>query len=487
MFFDAAKLAELRIRASIARGKAAGQLLIVIGPGSSYVELFDQIWYIDIPKDLVQEKFKQGKLNNLGTDTSVTFEEFYKRCYFFDWPAQNRLKNSLIGKIDYFIDGKDDSHPVIISKNNFNKVLNKISESPFRVRPWFLPGPWGGKYMQGHMGLNEDEPNYAWSYELIVPENGVVIESGDERLEFSFDWLMYYSNEKILGKNAAKQFKNEWPIRLDYLDTVNGGNLSVQVHPRPDYIRREFGETYTQDETYYITYCKPGAKVYLGLTEDCDPEEFKSALYSSINNNKQIELDKYVNSEPAHPHDLFLIPNGTVHCSGENNLVLEISATPYIFTFKIYDYLRKDLQGNLRPINIERGFENIRLERRKEWVQKNLIAHPELINSGEDWKEYLLYNKPFTFYNVHRLEFESEYTLETNDRPFAVNLVEGEKVQLETENGAVISLSYLESMIIPAAAGKVKFKNNTCRLCKVVLVYVRPEIGKTAPLNDPIE
>ena len=85
---------------------------------------------------------------------------------------------------------------------------------------------------------------------------------------------MFQENERTLGEEESKQFKYEWPIRLDYLDTINGGNLSTQVHPRQNYIQREFGETYTQDETYYITIAKPNAKVYIGLTEDCDPEEF---------------------------------------------------------------------------------------------------------------------------------------------------------------------------------------------------------------------
>ncbi|MBL1213147.1 MAG: hypothetical protein D8M61_07360 [Ignavibacteriae bacterium] len=487
VFFDAKKIAELRISAAIARGRGPGKLLVILGIGSSFVEQYDQLWYMDMPKDIVQRKFRDGQLNNIGIDDKKSFEEFYKRSYFFEWPAQNRLKKKLLKELDYFIDGTNEDDPCVISGDDYQKILDEVSESPFRVRPWFLPGPWGGKYMQGHMGLDPDEPNIAWSYELIVPENGVQVTDGENKLEFSFDSLMFYSNNKILGKNADNQFKDAWPLRLDYLDTVNGGKLSVQVHPRPDYIRKEFGETYTQDETYYITNCKPGAKIYLGLTEDCDPEEFKKELYGSIENDKEIDLDKFLNSETANPHDLFLIPNGTVHCSAEDNLVLEISATPYIFTFKIYDYLRKDLQGNLRPINIERGFENIRFERRKEWVQKNAIPKPKLINEGAGWKEYSLYNKPFTFYNINRVEFYNDYLLETKDRPFAINLVEGERIELETEKGNKSSLAYLESMVIPAAAGKVKFKNKTGQRCKVVLVYVRPEIGRSEALNDPIE
>jgi mannose-6-phosphate isomerase class I len=197
-------------------------------------------------------------------------------------------------------------------------------------------------------------------------------------------------------------------------------------------------------------------------------------------------MDKFIHKEESKPHDLFCIPNGTVHCSGEGNLVLEISATPYIFTFKIYDYLRRDLQGNLRPINIERGFENIRTDRRSNRVKEQLVAKPALISEGNGWKEYELYNKPFTFYNVNRVEFEQEYVMHTNSKAFATNLVEGENVEIISENGRSVKLSFLESMLIPAAAGKIKIINKGKRPCKMIMVYVRGGIGSSEPLNDPV-
>ncbi len=400
--FDAKKLSEVRILSSIKRGSKAKDITIIYGTGSSLIELYDKLWYIDVPKDYIQEKARNGEIKNLGSNKNKSFGEFYKQSYFVEWPALNRSKKQLLPSLGLFIDLQNPKEPTAIEGDDFRKTLKEISTSPFRLRPWFFPGPWGGKFMQGHMGLDPDAPNFAWSFEMIVPENGIIIENDKVTLEFSFDCLMYQQNKNVLGENASNQFKYEWPIRFDYLDTIDGGNLSVQVHPRPNYIRKEFGETFTQDETYYICASKPGSQVYIGLTEDCDPAEFKKALEDSIKFGKEVNIDKFVNREPSKPHDLFLIPNGTVHCSGEGNLVLEISATPYIFTFKIYDYLRRDLEGNLRPINVQRGFENIRFERRKKWVQENLLAKPKLLRSGKNWREVVLYDSAFTFYNVHQ-------------------------------------------------------------------------------------
>jgi mannose-6-phosphate isomerase class I len=485
VFFEAARFADFRIKAAIARGKKPGELTIFYGCGSGLLELWDQLWYVDIPKDEIQYRSRRKEITNLGEEEIVSFGDFYKRSYFVEWPALNRLKRQLLPELHLVIDLTDSDAPTMIEGDNFRCALHEISESPFRIRPWFFPGPWGGKFMQGHMGLDPEQPNFAWSFEMIVPENGIVLEKNGKRLECSFDFLMFQETRRVMGAEAAEQFKYEWPIRLDYLDTVDGGNLSTQCHPRPDYIRKNFGETFTQDECYYISNARPDARVYLGLTEDCDRDEFRKALTESHQKGIELDIDQYVNSEPAKPHDLFLIPNGTVHCSGRGNLVLEISATPYIFTFKIYDYLRKNLEGKLRPLNIDRAFDNIYFHRRKGWVQQNLLAKPRLLREGDGWREYVLLDKGYSFYNIHRAEFEREFEFATNGKGFAVNLVEGERVDIISRNGYVTELAYLESMLIPAAAENIQLRNKGNRPCKLVMVYVRPGIGSERLLNDP--
>ncbi len=84
-------------------------------------------------------------------------------------------------------------------------------------------------------------------------------------------------------------------------------------------------------------------------------------------------VERYVNRWPARKHDHFLIPAGTVHCSGANSMVLEISATPYIFTFKLWDWGRLGLDGRPRPVHLDHGAANIQWDRDARWVEANLI------------------------------------------------------------------------------------------------------------------
>jgi mannose-6-phosphate isomerase class I len=349
----------------------------------------------------------------------------------------------------------------------------------FRARPWFEPGPWGGQWIKKHVPeLPQDAPNYAWSFELITPENGLLLESDGLLLEVSFDFVMFYDHRAVLG-NAAERFGFEFPIRFDWLDTVGGGNLSLQVHPSPEYAAQHFGETFTQDETYYMLDCKNDATVYLGFQADISPLEFRAALEHSQEHNTPLEVEHFVQRHAAKKHDLFLIPHGTVHCSGEGSLVLEISATPYIFTFKMYDWLRLDLDDKPRPLNIARAFENLDFSRRGEQVQE-LISKPVLLESGDGWQVWHLPTHPDHFYDIERLEFKHPFEARTEDTCHVLSLVEGSSIMLETANGLRQRFNYAETFVIPAAAGSYRLLNEGSETAKVVRAFVRPEVGAGA-------
>ena len=448
---------------------------IIYGTGASTLGLEGKLVYFDLPKNELQFRMRADAITNFGFSSPKDHKQMYKHFYFVDWPMLNREKKRLLPNISIIVDQQRPGNPVWMDGEELRDALKRMSRSYFRVRPWFEPGVWGGQWMKERFkDLNPDVPNYAWSFEMIVPENGLLFESDGTLLEVSFDMLMFQNSANILGK-AGKRFGDEFPIRFDFLDTFDGGNLSVQCHPKPEYIKKEFGENFTQDETYYILDAEEDAEVYLGFQEGINKSDFKSTLVHSYRTKEELDVEKYVQKFPSKKHDLFLIPYGTIHCSGTNNMVLEISATPYIFTFKMYDWQRLDLDGNPRPMNIERAFENLNFERQGEKVPATLIAKPEIEASGEDWEKIHLETHQDHFYDIYRYEFNNEVSVATNNQCHVLMLVEGQSIELVVEGFSPQIFHYAETFAVPAAAEKYLLINKGDKKAKVVVSFVKDE------------
>ncbi|MDR7130935.1 mannose-6-phosphate isomerase class I [Algoriphagus sp. 4150] len=447
--------------------------IIVYGCGASLSGINGVLVYFDLPKNELQYRMRAGSVTNLATEEVKGSKQTYKHFFFVDWVICNKEKKRLLSQVDFIVDQQRSNSPTWMSGDVFRAGLDAMSESYFRVRPWFEPGIWGGQWLSKNIpDLPQNEPNYAWSFEMIVPENGLIFSSEGTLLEVSFDWLMYKAGEKVLGK-AYNRFGDDFPIRFDFLDTFDGDNLSVQCHPTPAYAREHFGEKFTQDETYYIMDTTPESHVYLGFQEDIDPEEFREELEKSIAAKSTIDVEKFVQKLPSEKHGLYLIPNGTIHCSGTDNLVLEISATPYIYTFKIYDWQRLDLNGEPRPLNVDRAFENLDFSRKGQVVQNTLISKPEVLETGEDWEKIILPTHPDHFYEVMRYEFDSEITITTDGQCHLLMLVEGESLALNTSSARDLKFHFAETFAIPAATGSYTLKNLGSTRAKVVISHVK--------------
>ena len=440
-----------------------GDLTVVYGPGSALVP-HDVLWYADLPKRFALEAVRAGRAPNVGQPAGQAGSE--QRLLFVDWPLQDGHKRDLAPRLDAYIDLADPSTPGWLDGEALRRSLRALAGGPFRTRPTFLPGPWGGQWLRRTLGVQTSEPNLAWSYELITPESGVLL--GD--LEVGFELLMAGNAELVLGPALAERFATSFPVRFDYLDTFGGGHLSIQTHPTDEYMREVFGLPYTQHETYYVMATTPGARIFLGLRDDADIGEFRADALRAEGPGGAFEPERYLQAHPAEQHRLYLIPAGTPHASGAGNVVLEISATPYLYTLRFYDWLRKGLDGDLRPVHLDHAFANLDANRRGAAVQ-TLMPEPRVLRTGPGWRELVLGQTPELFFAVHRLDFADQVEDDTGGRFHALNFAEGDEVVIEAAQREH-RLSYAESIVVPAATGPYRIRRIRGGACKVVKAFV---------------
>jgi mannose-6-phosphate isomerase class I len=452
-FFCPDKLASLRGRIHASTGP-----VLVIGTGASIIAGHaSRIVYADLSRWEIQARQRAHRSGNIGVDNrDASPSELYRRCFFIDWRAADRLKQMLLPKIDFLLDTHLHDEPKMLQGDAFRAALHSTAHRPFRVVPFFDPGPWGGHWMKEKFDLPDGPPNYAWCFDCVPEENSLRLAFGSCVIEIPAIDLVFFQPRELLGNHVFQTFGAEFPIRFDYLDTMGGGNLSLQVHPLTQYIRETFGMAYTQDESYYMLDATSDGTVFLGLKDNADRTQLESDLrLAQQDTAKPFPAENYVNQWPAKKHDHFLIPAGTIHCSGRDGVVLEISATPYIFTFKLWDWGRTGLDGRPRPIHLDHGLANIDWSRRTEWVRENLINQFEKLESGPGWHEERTGLHRLEFIETRRHWFTAPVPHDTQGTVHVLNLVEGDHAVVESPSGAYppLEIHYGETFIVPAGVG----------------------------------
>ncbi len=429
--------------------------VVVIGTGASFVVPDDaMVVYIDMARWEIQQRFRRHEVKALGIDNrSDAVSIQYKRGYFNDWRICDKHKDQLFSRVAYWIDTHTPSAPKMIDRATFLQGIEATAATPFRVVPFFDPAPWGGQWMKEVCELDHDRENFGWCFDCVPEENSLYLEVNGTRFELPSVDLILLKSKEILGEPVEARFGKDFPIRFDFLDTMGGGNLSLQVHPTTQFIRDSFGMYYTQDESYYLLDADKDAVVYLGLKTGINKEDMIRDLRNAQKGEIVFDAEKYVNKIPAKKHDHFLIPGGTIHCSGGGGMVLEISATPNIFTFKLWDWQRLGLDGKPRPINIERGKQVIAWDRDTAYVESRLHNHFEDIAEGEGWVEQRTGLHPNEFIETRRHRFTVPVTHQTKDSVNVLNLAEGEEAIVTSPTDAFepYIVHYAETFIIPAS------------------------------------
>ena len=221
----------------------------------------------------------------------------------------------------------------------------------YKFKPVLKSTLWGGNKLISFKHLQVDMQQVGESWEISgVKDHETVVCEGEHQGK-SLNELVAMSGEKLMGKDNYQRFGNEFPLLVKFIDAHQ--DLSIQVHPDDEVARRQ-GKKRGKTEMWYVMESAPEAKLYAGLRHKITPEDYKRMVE---NDTICDALAQYSVKEG----DVFFLPAGRIHSIGTGCFLTEIQQTCDV-TYRIYDYKRKDKDGNYRQLHTKEAAESINYE-----------------------------------------------------------------------------------------------------------------------------
>lgn len=213
---------------------------------------------------------------------------------------------------------------------------------PFKFQPILKSVIWGGDEIAKFKNLKKEKTEIGESWEISAVEDNVSIIKNGDFVNTPLDELIKSAKGKLVGKKIYDKFGNKFPLLIKFIDARD--NLSIQVHP-DDKLAKQRHNSFGKTEMWYIVKTEPGASIYSGFKKEITPEEY----VERINNNTFTDV---IEEHFVKEGDVYFMPAGRVHAIGAGCFVAEIQQTSNI-TYRIFDYNRKDKEGNLRELHTE--------------------------------------------------------------------------------------------------------------------------------------
>ncbi len=413
--------------------------------------------YVDVTPKVAAIRAREKKVVNIGDREGRPFNLLMRRNYYVDYEVTVKLRRELLQEnlLDFYLLGNWDDHYMMMAAATMDGILTQLAKQPFRAKPVYLEGIWGGELIRKVRKIPGDiAGNIAWIFDFIPMEVSIVVDVAGKAVDFPFSTFVQKKGLEIMGQRCLEEFEGYFPVRFNYDDTWHSnGNMSVQVHPDEDFVIDRYDEFGRQDEAYYVVATGHGAKTYCGFCGD--GREFLELAKASETSHEMIDYQKYINGLDSVPGRQIMLPAGTVHASGRNQLILELgSLTIGSYTYKVYDYNRKDKDGNTRPIHTKNAEQVLHFERDSEWVRDNIAIDPILIDEGEGYKEYVVGRTELMYYETRRIEMDTHavYEGKNNGQFTVVTVVDGEQVKIYSKSRPEFSYTadFLDIVTIPA-------------------------------------
>ncbi|MBR5403795.1 MAG: phosphoheptose isomerase [Bacteroidales bacterium] len=454
--------------------KAPGTLVVVYGYGCLIKEfrpIYDVRCWFDITPMNSMLRIRAGEYANIGKKHTGIINRTIRRCYYCDFENAVQLRKELFatGELDWYFLDNDRANLQMMPFESFADICAQLVKYPFRARPCYLEGVWGGSYMTKLRHLPKKMRNAAWVFDFIPMEVSVLVEAGEEKLDINYCSFVHKEGIRLMGETCVKKYKGYFPIRFNWDDSYHStGNMSIQCHSGGKFNVENYNEFGRQDESYYVVITGHEAKTFIGFRDDADIPAFFREIEAADTEHKECDYMKYVSYEESKPGLQVMLPAGTIHSSGRNQVILEIgSLTIGSYTYKMYDYLRLDFDGKQRPIHTHLGELNVRQDRRYSEIHnpespEYIVQKPRLDAEGEGWKEYILGENPQMYISLRRLEFDVKCEQDTRGEKFHVlTLVDGDHIRIRSEAHPehYFDLDFMEIACVPASFGKYVIEN----------------------------
>ena len=483
--FDKERLSKLSEKLC---ANTANTVIYGYGAATAMLEKYiDIVVYFDITRQPVLWKMWDKELVPFGWNTPDT-EYGWKEYYYCDYYLLDRQKRYIVEKMDYWVEAINSNELKLLSRNAYDAIIQTMLKYPIKEIKIYQPGPWGAYRYRDLFDVTGLECN-AWN-ELAGPELGMILSlNGTKNIEMPMLNLMQYQAD-FLGKYLAKTYPHLFPMDV-WLDDgyfpektpIERTAMPIHNHPSTDYVKQHFNEPLGRYETYYICEAYEDACTLMGYKEKVDLEEWE-ALCRESNNITEIENWRdYISIWDSNIGDLYLIPPGTVHGHGGNQMVLEMDTCPSVaateYSFFEYDFARnswddtsKTMTARPMKMHIEHSFDNEKW-RRENWVKDNLIVRPKVEKWTKDYKFDRYASVPEMPFEIERFHFYTKADYDTESK-FAhiVTLTIGKKAIIRNKNNPEYKsdIELFQSAIIPASFGEYEIISDDGGFCEIVVM-----------------
>ena len=488
---DAASIGVLRERLEAAA--SAEPAVLVYGPGACIAELsdaYDTRVYADFTMQPMLWQMWGGSLVTFGRTEPETGYA-WKKYYYNDFYLLYRQKKVAFEAMDLYISAVRSEALVALGKDVYEKVIDELVKRPIKQVKILQPGPWGAYRYKDLWKVDGLECN-AWN-ELAGIELSVLVDlGGDTPLNIPTQNIMQRPLE-LVGPHPTQAYPDLFPLQA-WLDDgyfpeavpFERSSMPIHDHPSTDYVREHFNEPLGRYETYYIVESYKGSSTWMGYNEDADLEDWQRRCVDSQNQVEIPDWQKYVSRWDSNVGDLFLIPPGTTHGHGGNQMILELDTGPSVagteYSFFTYDFARptwddttKTMTAPPMKMHTAHSFDNNR------WIRSNRVeshhrARPVAVDGNGRFRKDQYTSLPEMPFHIERLFMEKRAENDTEGKYMHIaTLTEGTSVtvrSLENPDWST-TIERLQACIIPAGFGKHEYLNLDGSHAMVVILRLK--------------